>query len=144
MRRGIRGRHSYADSSNCPKVLDPAAATGVAKRLLRSKGPLTRPTPTRSELEAEIQALASSDDIARRWRPRRSRGARRTRRERQDAAWEATRVARQRARRGLKPTAEEPGSVLDVAFKSNGERDVQTRRGDPTPEHIVRDDQEPS
>ena len=53
-------------------------------------------------------------------------------------------MARQRARRGLKPTAEEPGSVLDVAFKSNGERDVQTRRGDPTPEHIVRDDREPS
>lgn len=98
----------------------------------------------RKELEAEIQSLATADDIHKAMRTEEVQGARRSRREIQAAARKADQAARDRVRAGKAPTQERGSSEahLAVAVKPNGERDVSTRRPPRTPEEIARGDAE--
>jgi hypothetical protein len=92
----------------------------------------------RKEFEVEIQALATADSIAKAMSAEEVEGARRTRREIQDAAQEADQAARERVRAGKAPTRAEPEHLINLAFRPNGERDVTSGRGKPTPEQIAR------
>jgi hypothetical protein len=92
----------------------------------------------RTELEAEIQALASADDIGQAMHAEEVKGARRTRREREDAARKADQAVRDRVRAGRRPTVEAPEHLIAVGIKPNGDQDMGSARGAPTPEQIAR------
>jgi len=92
----------------------------------------------RKVLEAEISALATAEDIDAAMKAEEVQGARRTRRERQDAAARAEQVARERKRAGKPPTVPEPEHVLTLQLNPNGARDVRSGRGAPTPEQIAK------
>jgi len=114
------------------------------------KGPAVEPIKRRrealeaerAELEAEIRSLATADDIVKAMEAEDITGARRTRRERQDAARKATQAARDRVRAGKPPTAESRGSVINLSMKPNGDRDVSQSSAPQTPAEIARGDVE--
>jgi hypothetical protein len=92
----------------------------------------------RKQLEAEIQSLAMADSIARAMQAEEVKGTRRTRRDLEDAARKADQAARERARAGRQPTQPEPEHTITLGITPNGERDVSTGRGKPTPEQIAK------
>jgi hypothetical protein len=127
----------------------------VLKRFQRSdvtppKGPAVEPIrrrrdaleAERAELEAEIMSLSTADNIVKAMEAEEVQAARRTRRERQDAAREADQAARDRVRAGKPPTAPSGGSVINLSMKPNGDRDVSQSAAPPTPEEIARGDAE--
>jgi hypothetical protein len=85
-------------------------------------------------LTAEIESLATPGDIK---RAMRADEAKRTQRERQDAAVQADKAARDRVRAGLRPTAEEPENTITLSLAANGDQTVGTDRRGPTPEQIA-------
>ncbi len=85
-------------------------------------------------LTAEIESLATPDDIQ---RAMKANAAKRTQREHQDAAVKADKAARDRARAGLRPTAEEPENTITLSMAANGNQKVGTNRRGPTPEQIA-------
>lgn len=91
----------------------------------------------RAALEAEIQSLSTAEDIAAAMRAEEVEGARRTERERRDAARRADQAARDRVRAGQSPTAPESDHVISVELAPNGERSVGMGQGQPTPEQIA-------
>lgn len=110
------------------------------------KGPAVEPIKARraalyaerAELEAEIKSLSTADSIAAAMQAEEVQGARRTRKERQDAARKADQAARERVRAGKEPTRSEPEHVLALRIGANGDRDVSSGRGALTPEQIAR------
>jgi hypothetical protein len=110
------------------------------------KGPAVEPIKARREaleaeraaLEAEIKSLSTAEDIAAAMYSDEVKGARRTKRERRDAAREADQAARDRVRAGQSPTALEPAHVLSMEVSPNGERRVDKGRSQPTPEQIAK------
>jgi len=133
-------------------------ATDTQRRQLRSfqrdrkpappKGPDIEPIKARREaleadraaLEAEIKSLSTAEDVAAAMRSEEVSGARRTKRERREAARKADQAARDRVRAGQSPTAPEPDHVLSVEIAPNGERRVGTGQPQPTPEQIANDE----
>ena len=117
------------------------------RRIAPPKGPAVEPVRKRKEareaeraaLEAEIQSLALPLDVE---RAMQAEQANRTARERRDAAVKADQAARERARRGLRPTAEEGEQTLVVGVTPNGANDVRTGRRRLTPEQIARGESE--
>jgi hypothetical protein len=115
------------------------------------KGPAVEPikarlaalSAEREELEAEIQALATAESIANAMEAEEVQGARRTRRERQEAAREADQAARERVRAGRAATAREPARTMNLRLRPNGGRDVGMGRVKPTPEQIARGETHP-
>ena len=111
------------------------------------KGPSVEPVKARraarqgehAQLEAEIQSLAAPGDVE---RAMNAEQAKRTARERRDAAMKADQAARERVRRGLRPTAEAPEHTITLGVTANGENDVRSGRGQRTPEQIARDETE--
>jgi hypothetical protein len=109
------------------------------------KGPAVEPIKARREaleaeraaLEAEIKSLSTAEDIAAGMRAEEVEGARRTKRERRDAARRADQAARDRVRAGKSPTAPESDHVISVELGPNGERSVSRGQGQPTPEQIA-------
>ncbi len=109
------------------------------------KGPAVEPIKARREaleaeraaLEAEIKSLSTAEDIAAAMRAEEVEGARRTKRERRDAAQRADQAARDRVRAGKSPTAPESDQVINVELAPNGERSVGRGQGQPTPEQIA-------
>jgi hypothetical protein len=63
--------------------------------------------------------------------------AKRTQRERQDAAVQADKAARERVRAGLRPTAAEPEHTITLGLAANGDQKVGTGSRGPTPEQIA-------
>jgi hypothetical protein len=110
------------------------------------KGPAVEPIKARraaldaerKELEAEIKSLATEDSIKAAMKAEEVEGARRTRREIQDAARKADQAARERVRSGRAPTAAEPGLELTLKIGPNGDRDVSSGNARPTPEQIAK------
>lgn len=115
------------------------------------KGPAVEPIKARrvsrdaerKALEAEIQSLATAEDIDAAMKTDEVEGARRTRRERQDAARKADQAARERVRLGRAATAREPASRFDLRMHANGHRDVSMPPPEPTPEQIARGEAQP-
>jgi hypothetical protein len=122
-------------------------ATDVQRRALKSfqrsgvarpKGPALEPIKRRREaldaeraaLEAEIKSLSTAENIAKAMEAAEVQGARRTKRERQNAAREADQAARERLRAGKQPTAVGGGSVINLAIKDAAELQVKSRGGD--------------
>ena len=107
-----------------------------------SEGPALGPVKARKAtreaehetLSAEIESLAIPDDIK---RAMKVENAKRTQRERQDAATKADRAARDRARTGLRPTVLEPEPTITLSVTANGDQKVGTDRRGPTPEQIA-------
>jgi hypothetical protein len=148
----VRDAEARADAAEAAKE---GSATDAQRRALAAhrrgrepappKGPAVEPIRKRKEareaeraaLEAEIQALALPGDVE---RAMAAEKAKRTQHERQDAAMKADQVARDRARRGLSPTAEEPEHTIRLGMKVNGDADVRQGRGEPTPEQVARGD----
>jgi hypothetical protein len=135
-------------------VNDGTATDGQRRALVRfqhrhqptpSKGPAVEPIKARreameaerAELEAEIKSLSTADNIAKAMDAEEIKGARRTKRERQEAARKADQAARDRVRAGKPPTAPQPEHVLNVQFSANGERKVGVGQTEPTPEQIA-------
>ena len=139
-------------------------ATDAQRRALKSmqrrdqrpaappKGPAVEPIKARrealvaerAELEAEIKSLATADDIDKAMKADEVEGARRTKRERQDAARKADQAARERVRAGSQPTQREPEHVINLRISPNGVRNVGRTRGATTPERIAKgEDTEP-
>jgi hypothetical protein len=85
-------------------------------------------------LTAEIESLATPDDVK---RAMKADEAKRTQRERQDAAMKADKAARDRARAGLRPTAAASEHTITLGMAANGDNKVGTGRGGPTPEQIA-------
>lgn len=85
-------------------------------------------------LTAGIESLATPEDIK---RAMKADEAKRTQRERQDAAMKADKAARDRARAGLRPTAEEPENTITLSVAANGDQKVGTDRRGPIPEQIA-------
>jgi hypothetical protein len=118
------------------------------RRPTSPKGPAIEPikarraalTAARAELEAEIKSLATADDIDKAMKTEEVEGARRTRREREEAAREADQSARDRVRAGKEPTGREPEHVINLRISPNGDRNVATSRGAATPEQIAKGD----
>jgi hypothetical protein len=110
------------------------------------KGPAVEPIKARrealeaerAELDAEIRSLATAENIAKAMEAEEVKGARGTKRERQDAARKADQAARDRARAGKEPTRREPEHVIRVQMSVNGERNAGTGRGQRTPEQIAK------
>lgn len=139
------------------EAVNDGTATDAQRRNLRSlqrrdqrqpaspKGPAVQPIKARrealvaerAELEAEIKSLATADDIDRAMNAGEAEGARRTRRERQEAARKADQAARDRVRTGREPTRREPEHVINLRMSPNGYRSVGTGRGAATPEQIA-------
>jgi hypothetical protein len=131
-------------------------ATDAQRRRLKSfqrdrqpappKGPAIEPIKARREaleaeraaLEAEIKSLSTAGDIAAAMHTEEVEGARRTKRERRDAARKADQAARDRVRAGNSPTEPEPDHVLSVEVSANGERSVGRGQPKPTPEQIAK------
>ncbi len=109
------------------------------------KGPAVEPIKARrealvaerSELEAEIQSLATAESIAKAMETEEVQCERRTKLERQDAARKADQAARERVRAGKSPTAPEPDRTINLSLSANGVRDVTSGRGPLTPEQIA-------
>jgi hypothetical protein len=95
-----------------------------------------------STLEAEIKSLATAEDVDSAMRAEEVQGARRTERERRDAARRADQAARDRVRAGRTATAPEPEHVVTVEFAANGRRSVGSGRGGATPEQIAKGEDE--
>jgi hypothetical protein len=91
----------------------------------------------RAALEAEIKSLATAEDLAAAMRAEEVEGARRMKRERQDAARRADQAAQERVRAGRSPTAPKPERVINLELAANGERNLRTGQGQPTPEQIA-------
>jgi hypothetical protein len=85
-------------------------------------------------LTAEIESLATPEDVE---RAMKADETKRTQRERQDAAMKADKAARDRARAGLRPTAAEPEHTIMLNVAVNGDHKVGTDRRGPTPEQIA-------
>ena len=110
------------------------------------KGPAVEPIKRRrdaleaerAELEAEIKSLSTADDIVQAMEADEVTGARRTRRERQDAARKADQAARDRVRAGKPPTAETRGTVINLSMKPNGDRDVSRSAAPATPDETAK------
>ncbi|HEU4737587.1 MAG TPA: hypothetical protein VFS54_00755 [Solirubrobacterales bacterium] len=110
------------------------------------KGPAIKPIKARREaleaereaLEAEIKSLSTAEDIAAAMQAEEVKGARRTKRERRDAARKADQAARERVRTGNSPTAPEPDHVLNMELFPNGERRIGMGQSQPTPEQIAK------
>jgi hypothetical protein len=109
------------------------------------KGPAIEPVKARrevmeaerAELEAEIKSLSTAESIAKAMDAEEIKGARRTKRERQEAARKADQAARDRIRAGKPPTAPQSERVLNVQFSANGERKVGVGQTEPTPGQIA-------
>jgi hypothetical protein len=109
------------------------------------KGPAIEPIKARrealvaerAEVEAEIQALATAEDIDKARKADEVEGKRRTRRELQDAARKADQAARDRVRVGKPATQREPEHVISLQVSMNGDRDVNSGCGPVTPEQIA-------
>jgi hypothetical protein len=87
-----------------------------------------------AQLEAEIQALATPDDIA---ADMAAAEARRAARSVKDAARRASQAARERKRRGL-PATQRRGSLgLELGVRPNGRRHVRKLPPESTPEQIA-------
>ncbi len=67
-----------------------------------------------------------------------AKGARRTHRERQDAARKADQAARKRVRDGRNPTPLETEHTITLGIQANGKHNVSTGRSGHTPEQIAR------
>jgi hypothetical protein len=85
-------------------------------------------------LTAEIESLATPEDVE---RAMKVEEAKVTQRERQDAAIEADKAARGRARAGLRPTVAEPEPIIEFGVTANGDHKVGSGRRAPTPEQIA-------
>lgn len=150
--RDARARAAAAEAVNAGTATD--AQRRALKRFQRGGAPTPakppKPEPIRkrrdahvakrARLESEIQALASHDDIRKAMTAKEVAGARRTERDRQDAAVKADKAARDRIRRGKRPTTEEPEHVIDLRTQPNGDRDVSRGSRELTPEQIARGD----
>jgi hypothetical protein len=116
------------------------------RRPASPKGPAIEPIKARrealvaerAEVEAEIQALATAEDIEKARTADEVEGKRRTRRELQDAARKADQAARDRVRVGRRATQREPEHVIGLQISMNGTRDVSSGRGPATPEQIAK------
>lgn len=75
-----------------------------------------------------IKSLATADDIVNAMEAYEVTGARRTRRERPEAARKVDRAARERVHAGQPPTAASRGGVNSLSMKPNGDRDVSQAR----------------
>jgi hypothetical protein len=134
-------------------------ATDVQRRALKGfqrstgappQGPAVEPIKRRRDaleaeraaLEAEIKSLSTAENIAKAMDAEEVKGARRTKRERQDAARNADQAARDLARAGKDPTAETRGMVINLAMKPNGDREVSHDTTPPTPEQMARGEAE--
>lgn len=95
-------------------------------------------TAERAALEAEVQALATADDIVKAMETEEVTGTRRTWRERRSAARAADQEARDRKRAGKAATATQRGQTITLGRKANGDREVGKARTRPTPEEIAR------
>ncbi|HET9153149.1 MAG TPA: hypothetical protein VFN85_03430 [Solirubrobacterales bacterium] len=144
------------ERAEAAEAVKEGTATDPQRRRLKSfqrdrdpappKGPAIKPIKARREaleaeraaLEAEIKSLSTAEDIAAAMRSEEVEGARRTKRERRDAAREADQAARDRVRAGRSPTAPEAEHVLSVQVSANGERSVGRGQPQPTPEQIAK------
>jgi hypothetical protein len=150
--RRLRLAEERADAA---EAVNEGTATDAQRRRVASvrrdrqpeppKPPASEPTKARravseaerAALEAEIKSLATAEDVAAAMRAEEVEGARRTKRERQDAARQADQAARARVRAGRSPTAPKPERVINLELAANGERNVGTGEGRPTPEQIA-------
>ncbi len=160
--RELPGRTAAADYAAIGKAgaaesVKDGTATDAQRRALKRfqrsdhrqpappKGPAVEPIKARRErllaqralLEAEIQSLATADDIDKAMKAEEVEGARRMVRERQEDARKADQAARDRARAGRKPTQREPEPVIGLSMSPNGRRQLGRGRGAPTPEQIA-------
>jgi hypothetical protein len=147
--------HQAEARAEAAEAVKEGTATSAQRRALKyfqrsdaapPKGPAVEPIKRRraahaaehATLEAEIKSLFTADSIAKAMETEEVKGARRTQRERQDAAQNAYQAARDRVRAGQEPTVASRGSVINLAFKPNGDRDVSVGTAPPTPEEIAR------
>jgi len=140
-------RADAAEAKENGTATSPQSRTLAARRRGRTlpapTGPAVDPIKRRRDariaksntLEAEIQALALPGNME---CAKALEEAKRTQRERQDAAMEAQQAARERSRAGLPPTAEEPEAVITLGTRPNGDSDVGRDRRAATPEQIAR------
>lgn len=96
----------------------------------------------RAELEAEIKSLSTAEHIVAAMKTEEVEGARRARREIQDAARKADQAAREWVRAGRPPTAREREHRIRLGVTPSGENDVRTGRGPLMPEQIARGEME--
>lgn len=134
----VRGRLAEARRASHPQppgaaVRAPGVPGGPAIAPIKAR--LAAREAEHVALKAQIESLATPSDIE---QAMKAEDAERTKRERQDAATAADRDARDRVRRGMSATTPEPGQTIRLGIKPNGERDVRTGRGRPTPEQIAR------
>jgi len=133
----VRGRLAEAGRASRPQppgaaTRAPAVPSGPAIAPIKAR--LAAREAERAALSAEIESLATPGDIE---QAMKAEDAERTKRERQDAATAADREARDRVRRGLSATTPEAGQTIRLGVKPNGDRDMSTRPGSPTPEQIA-------
>jgi hypothetical protein len=94
----------------------------------------------RDALEAEIQSLATGDDIT---AAMAADEARRHARSVHDSARRASQAARERKRRGQSATQPAAGISLGLTLHANGARDVRKMTPELTPEQIAQGLTEP-
>lgn len=144
------------ERAEAAEAVKEGVATDTQRRRLKSsqrdreptppKGPAIEPIKARREaleaereaLEAEIKSLSTAEDVATAMQTEEVKGARRTKRERQDAARKADQAARERVRAGSSPTAPEPDHVINMEVFPNGERRIGMGQSQSTPEQIAK------
>lgn len=149
--------HQAEARAEAAEAVKEGTATSAQRRALKHfqrsdatppNGPAIEPIKRRREahaaehatLEAEIKSLLTADSIAKAMEAEEVKGARRTQRERQDAAQKAYQAVRDRVRAGQEPTPASRGSVINLTMKPNGHRDVSLGTAPLTPEEIARGD----
>lgn len=133
----VRQKTALAQTASTPIPIRAGVQAGRP-----AEGPALEPVKARKAareaehetLTAEIESLATPEDIK---RAMKADEAKRTQRERQDAAVKADKAARERTRAGLRPTAEEPEHTIALSVAANGNHKVGTDRRGPTPEQIA-------
>ncbi len=133
----VRQKAALAQTASTPKPIRAGIHAGRP-----AEGPALGPVKARKTayeaehemLTAEIESLATPGDIK---RAMKADEAKRTQRDRQDAAVKADKAARDRVRAGLRPTVAEPEHAITLSVAANGDQKVGTDRRGPTPEQIA-------
>jgi hypothetical protein len=141
LRSALAYRQAHLIRRNAPERQQPPGSEAKAQRL--PTGPdldkirrrIQLRDAKRKELETQIQSFAVPENID---AAMAADEARRSRRQIQDDALKADKLARENLRRGRPATRPEPGIGLNVTFHPTGTRQVEQAKLPSTPEQIAR------